>query len=78
MIKRDELSSPNSCMAKALDDEMVFVLLARDKAAPAAILHWCTERIALGLNLPTDQKIQDAMRSAQAMIQAQGPGRLHD
>lgn len=33
MIKRDEVSNPNSCLNRAKDDEMVFVLLARDEAA---------------------------------------------
>ena len=34
MIKKKELSDPNSCMSKARDDEMTFVLLGRDAAAP--------------------------------------------
>lgn len=37
MIKSRELSDPNSCMSRAKDDEMTFVLLGRDAAAPQAI-----------------------------------------
>lgn len=34
VIKSEELSNPASCMNRALPDEMTFVLLARDAAAP--------------------------------------------
>lgn len=67
MIKKDELSDPRSCMSRANDDEMIFVLLARDLAAPAAILAWCDERISLGLNSAGDQQIINARLCASAM-----------
>lgn len=34
MIKKDELSQPNSCMSKAHPEEMVFVLRAKDPSQP--------------------------------------------
>jgi len=37
MRKRDELSNHKSCINRAREDEMVFVLLGRDPAAPAAM-----------------------------------------
>lgn len=66
MRKRDELRGP-SCMTNALDDEMVFVLLARDRAAPLAIRAWAEARVALGLNLRTDEKIVEAFKAAETM-----------
>ncbi len=48
MLKRDELADPTSCLNRARDDEMTFVLLGRDAAAPAAIRAWAEERIRLG------------------------------
>jgi hypothetical protein len=46
---------------------MVFVLLARDPAAPAAILAWISERVRLGLNTLSDTKLQDAFEAAKTM-----------
>lgn len=34
MRKRDKLANPASCMNKAREDEMTFVLFGRDPAAP--------------------------------------------
>lgn len=65
MRKRDELTS--GCMAKANDDEMTFVLLGRDAAAPVAIRAWIAERIRSGKNQPGDPKIVEAMECAQIM-----------
>ena len=67
MLKRDELSNPNSCMSRANDDEMVFVLLARDKAAPVAIRAWIAERLRLRLNSVDDWQIQGANMNANVM-----------
>lgn len=60
MIKSRELSEPNSCLSKARDDEMTFILLERDPAAPAAIRAWIEERIRLGLNERGDAKLEEA------------------
>lgn len=60
MRKRDELSDPSSCLNKARDGEMLFVLLGRDPAFAVAVHAWINERIRLGLNHPADGKIQSA------------------
>ena len=68
MRKRDELrEGARTCMNSARDDEMVFVLLGRDAAAPAAILAWIDKRIELGLNVETDPKIVEARACAETM-----------
>jgi hypothetical protein len=64
VIKIQELLDPSSCMSRALDDEMTFVLLGRDRAAPAAIRAWIAERIRLGLNQPDDTQITGAVAVA--------------
>jgi hypothetical protein len=64
MLKRDELSDPNSCLNRAKDDEQVFVLLGRDPATPKAIYAWCQERIALGKNAWDDPQIEEALKCA--------------
>jgi hypothetical protein len=61
MRKSKELADPNSCLNKAGEDEMLFVLLGRDKAAPAAVHAWVLERLRLGLNTLEDPKIVEAM-----------------
>lgn len=67
MLKRDELSDPNSCLNKARNDELVFVLLERDVAAPATIRAWVEERLRLGKNQPDDPQIVEAIACADQM-----------
>jgi hypothetical protein len=67
MRKSEELTNPKSCLSKAKDDEIVFVLLARDPAAQAAIITWMDERVRLGLNTYQDQKLIDASETSTAM-----------
>jgi hypothetical protein len=67
MIKSDEIDCPESCFNKALSTERLFVILARDPAAPAAIRAWIAERIRLGKNAPGDEQIRDAFESASLM-----------
>jgi hypothetical protein len=67
MRKRDELNNAESCMSRAKDDEMTFVLLGRDAAAPAVIRAWCAERIRLGKNQESDPQIAEAMACALTM-----------
>jgi len=67
MRKKDELSRPQSCMGHAHPQEMTFVLLGRDAAAPATIRAWCAERIRLGKNVATDEQIVEAMACAETM-----------
>ena len=72
MIKREELSNPNSCLSRARDDEMTFVLLGRDVAAPAAIRAWINERIRLGKNEDGDDQIVEAETCAASMEERRG------
>lgn len=72
MIKSKELTDPNSCMSKARDDEMTFVLLGRDAAAPLTIRTWVQERIRLGKNTLGDPQIQEALACADTMDKAAG------
>lgn len=67
MRKRDELNSPAGCMARARDDEMTFVLLARDADAPGTIRDWIARRIRRGKNQPDDAQILDAEECARIM-----------
>jgi hypothetical protein len=71
MRKRDELTNANSCLLKARMDEMLFVLLGRDIAAPAAIRAWIKERIRLEKNVPGDAQILEAEACAKAMEASQ-------
>ncbi len=67
MRKCDELTNPNSCMSRARDEEWLFVLLARDAAAPETIRFWANERIRLGKNTATDPQIVEAFACAAQM-----------
>jgi hypothetical protein len=67
MIKRDEIEYSESCLNKARDDERLFVLLARDPAAPVAIRAWVAERLRLGKNAPGDEQIREAFECAARM-----------
>jgi len=67
MIKRDEIEDHTSCFNKATDGERLFVLLARDPAAPAAVRAWIAERIRLGKNKPDDDQIREAQECAALM-----------
>lgn len=66
MIKRDELSNPNSCLNKAYDDEPLFVLRAKDLCAVETILRWIELRKSCGK--PTsDEKFIEARKLADMM-----------
>jgi hypothetical protein len=67
MLKRDEIEDTTSCLNKAHDGERLFVLLARDPAAPVAIRAWIAERIRLGKNAPGDEQIREAYECAALM-----------
>lgn len=67
MRKHDELSNPSSCMSRAKDDEMTFVLLGRDEAAPNIIRAWCRLRVELGKNTYADGQISEALECARTM-----------
>jgi hypothetical protein len=67
MLKSDEIEHTESCFNKARDDERLFVLLARDPAAPAAIRAWVAERVRLGKNHLLDDQIVEALECATLM-----------
>lgn len=67
MRKKDELAQEHTCMRHAHPEEMVFVLLSRDAAAPVAIRAWAAERIRLGKNIDTDPQITEAIECARVM-----------
>ena len=67
MIKRDEIEDTRSCLNRASDNERLFVLLARDPAAPVAIRAWIAERIRLGKNTSSDEQIREAFECAALM-----------
>jgi hypothetical protein len=67
MRKIDEVLQPSSCLSKAYPQEMMFVLLSRDQAAPHAIREWISERLRLGKNLSDDPQITEALQCAEAM-----------
>lgn len=69
MLKSDELTNPKSCLNKAHENERLFVLLARDPAAPVAIRAWVEERIALGKNTREDPQIVEALECAAWMVE---------
>ena len=74
MIKRMEKADGRSCWNKAADDELVFVLLARDVAAPRAVREWANERVALGKNRFDDSQIEEALKWAKAVENQQRSG----
>jgi hypothetical protein len=67
MRKKYELAIPGTCMQNAHPEEMVFVLLSRDAAAPAAIRAWVSERLRLKKNVETDAQIIEALECARIM-----------
>ncbi len=71
MLKQFELSNQTSCLNRAKNEEMIFVLLGRDPAAPGAIKEWCHLRIAHGKNKAGDGQIIDAMQCATSMEEYQ-------
>jgi len=68
MRKKEELGRTDTCMAHAHPQEMVFVLLSRDIAAPAAIRAWVNERVRIGKNTFNDPQIIEALACADTMV----------
>lgn len=66
----DTIYNANGCFYRALDDEPVFVLLARDPCTPEAIRWWVTLRQALigrgEKPLEDHETLADALRAAMA------------
>lgn len=67
MIRSQEVLDLGSCLNKAHDDELIFVLLGRDPAAPVAIEAWIAERLRLGKNKADDAQIAEALACALKM-----------
>lgn len=61
MKKSEEIADPNSCLNKAADDELLFVLRSKDPAMAETVRFWVSERVSLGLNEPDDDKIKSAL-----------------
>ena len=69
MLKKEELApGATGCLAKADDDEMLFILRAQDKTAPKAILNWIANNID---TLPED-KAREAFECAMKMRKQRG------
>ncbi len=71
MKKIHELNNLDSCLNRAHDGEMIFVLLGRDVAAPTTICHWVEKRIEAGKNILSDPQIQEALKCADEMQEYQ-------
>lgn len=67
MLKSLVIDNLRSCLNTAYDQEHLFVLLARDPAAPVAIRAWIEERLRLGKNKPGDEQIREAYECATHM-----------
>jgi len=67
MVKYDELHNEDSCLNKAADDEMLFVLRAQDESAPRTILHW----ISKNFETCPDDKLREAFECALKMKNSQ-------
>ena len=72
MRKHLELNRLESCLNRAKDEEMVFVLLGRDPCAPVAIRMWVEARILFGKNKRDDPQIIEALRCADIMADERG------
>ena len=67
MRKQFEMNDPDSCLNRAQDNEMLFVLRGRDITAPETIREWCAKRILRGKNKLEDKQIQEALLAAELM-----------
>jgi hypothetical protein len=72
MRKIDEINNPNSCFNRALPQELIFVLLERDEAAPIAIQAWIEARVRMGKNAPDDNQTKEARQILEQMLQRRG------
>lgn len=72
MIKRREISDPNSYLNRSADGEVLFVLMGRDAAAPATIQFWISQRVLLGKNAPDDAQLLEAKECAKKMARQSG------
>jgi hypothetical protein len=71
MRKPEEMADPSSCLNKASDEEILFVLRSKDPAMVPAIRAWIAERIRLGKNQRTDAKIVEAEMCIETILAEQ-------
>lgn len=75
--KREELESTTGCLAKAADDEPIFVLRAQDATAPMAVRNWIDGvvvqhyRDGQVMSVKLRSKLEEARRLAVRMEQWQ-------
>lgn len=62
-------------MSRAAENEMTFVLLARDVCAPDVIRYWCQQRINEAKNNPEDAQILEALACAEEMERQRSAGK---
>lgn len=74
MKKFAEIHDPDSCLNKAKDDELIFVLRAHDPSAPDTIRGWAANRISLGKNTISDPQIVEALACADKMEEQRANG----
>lgn len=74
MRKHLEMNDPNSCLNRADEGELLFVLRGKDRAAPATIYAWADLRVMKGLNSRRDAQIQEAESCARLMEDWQAAG----
>lgn len=70
--KKEEIMNPDSCLNRAGVDELIFVLLERDEAAPVVIQAWIDARIRLGKNSADDSQIKEAKELLVRMLTRRG------
>jgi hypothetical protein len=64
MLKSNELApDAKGCLAKAGDNEMLFILRGQDVSAPKVVLHW----IAKNFENASNEKLREAFECALAM-----------
>lgn len=68
MKKSDELSNTQSCLSKAGQNEMLFVLRGQDASSPKTVLFW----IAENFDTCPDAKLREAFECALSMKQTRG------
>lgn len=67
MRKQFELNDSESCLNRAKDNEMVFVLRGHDVAAPYTIRAWVQMRVTMRKNKADDPEIIEALEAANIM-----------
>ncbi len=75
MRKKDELAEgAKGCLAKAKDDEMLFVLRAQDITSPIVVLEW----MKLNFNTCPTEKLREAFECALEMKNQPGKRKTAD